>query len=84
MISSNNGNAVPSGGKIGEGKKGGDVTFLSAGDVDFMDPGQSYYTFGNRTNVSFYQLEPDYFNPGKTFASFGRYALNQAKPQDDR
>ena len=37
--------------------------------------GQSYYTFGDRTNVSFYQLEPDYFNPGKTFASFGRYAL---------
>jgi peptide/nickel transport system substrate-binding protein len=28
------------------GKKGGDITFLAAGDVDYLDPGQSYYTFG--------------------------------------
>ena len=29
-----------------EGQKGGDITFLAAGDVDYLDPGQSYYTFG--------------------------------------
>src|SRR3954471_21263771 len=40
------GSKVPSGGKIGEGKQGGDATFLAAGDVDYLDPGQTYYTFG--------------------------------------
>jgi peptide/nickel transport system substrate-binding protein len=34
------------GGAPVEGKKGGDVTFLAAADVDYLDPGQSYYTFG--------------------------------------
>src|SRR5918995_3458729 len=29
-----------------EGKKGGKVTFLAAADVDYLDPGQTYYTFG--------------------------------------
>jgi peptide/nickel transport system substrate-binding protein len=29
-----------------EGKQGGDLTFLAAADVDYMDPGQTYYTFG--------------------------------------
>jgi peptide/nickel transport system substrate-binding protein len=28
-----------------EGKRGGDITFLAAGDVDFLDPGQTYYQF---------------------------------------
>jgi peptide/nickel transport system substrate-binding protein len=28
-----------------EGKKGGKLTVLSAGDVDYMDPGQTYYTY---------------------------------------
>src|SRR5688500_15223685 len=29
-----------------KGKKGGKVTFLAAADVDYLDPGQTYYTFG--------------------------------------
>jgi peptide/nickel transport system substrate-binding protein len=29
----------------GGGKKGGTITVLSAGDVDFIDPGQMYYSF---------------------------------------
>jgi hypothetical protein len=37
--------------------------------------GESYYIFRSRENVSFYQLEADYFTPGRTFAAFGRYAL---------
>src|SRR4051794_16738451 len=58
--SSDKGSAAPGGAKVGEGKQGGAVTFLAAGDVDFLDPGQTYYTFGymvafavNRTLYSF-------------------------------
>jgi peptide/nickel transport system substrate-binding protein len=29
----------------GSGQKGGTITVLSAGDVDFIDPGQMYYSF---------------------------------------
>jgi peptide/nickel transport system substrate-binding protein len=50
----------PSGADIGEGKQGGNLTFLAAADVDYLDPGQTYYTFGymvhyavNRTLYSF-------------------------------
>jgi peptide/nickel transport system substrate-binding protein len=61
--SSGGGGTVPSGANIGEGKKGGDVTFLASGDVDFMDPGQSYYTFGfmveYATNRPLYSFAPD-------------------------
>jgi peptide/nickel transport system substrate-binding protein len=35
-----------SGAKPGEGKKGGHLTALAAGDVDYVDPGQTYYAFG--------------------------------------
>ena len=34
------------------GQKGGTVTALSAGDVDYMDPGQMYYTFGYQVGYS--------------------------------
>ncbi len=34
------------------GQKGGAVTSLSAGDVDYMDPGQQYYTFGYQVGYS--------------------------------
>jgi peptide/nickel transport system substrate-binding protein len=43
-------------------KKGGDVTFLAAGDVDYLDPGQTYYTFGYMvlysTNRTLYSFKP--------------------------
>ncbi len=46
-----------------EGKKGGKVTFLAAADVDYLDPGQTYYTFGYTvayaTNRPLYSFEPD-------------------------
>jgi peptide/nickel transport system substrate-binding protein len=29
-----------------EGKKGGKLTYLAAADIDYLDPGQTYYTFG--------------------------------------
>ncbi len=45
-----------------EGKKGGKVTFLAAADVDYLDPGQTYYTFGYTvayaTNRPLYSFEP--------------------------
>ena len=46
-----------------EGKKGGKVTFPAAADVDYLDPGQTYYTFGYTvayaTNRPLYSFEPD-------------------------
>jgi peptide/nickel transport system substrate-binding protein len=49
-----------SGAAPGEGKKGGHLTALAAGDVDYVDPGQTYYAFGymihyavNRTLYSY-------------------------------
>ncbi len=61
--SNSDSNAVPSGSEVGQGKQGGDVTFLSSADVDFMDPGQSYYTFGYMVqyavNRPLYNFTPD-------------------------
>src|SRR5215210_7716882 len=49
-----------------EGKKGGKLTFLAAADVDYIDPGQTYYSFAymlnyqlNRPLYSFKPDEPD-------------------------
>src|SRR4029078_3201515 len=45
-----------------KGKQGGDLTFLAAADVDYLDPGQSYYTFGYQvlysTNRTLYAFTP--------------------------
>ena len=51
---SNNGNSSTSGGGASTsggtqdkaGKPGGTLTYLAASDVDYVDPGQDYYTFG--------------------------------------
>lgn len=44
------------------GQKGGKVTVLSAGDVDFIDPGQAYYAFSYMidyaVNRSLYSFKP--------------------------
>jgi peptide/nickel transport system substrate-binding protein len=46
-----------------EGKKGGKLTALATDDVDFIDPGQTYYTVGfmiaNSTQKSLYNFRPD-------------------------
>lgn len=48
---------------VPEGKKGGSVTVLAAGDVDYMDPGQAFYTFSYQvlysTQRSLYYFAPD-------------------------
>src|SRR6476661_3616919 len=58
--SSGQDNAGQLGEKPGAGKKGGTLTVLAAGDVDYVDPGQVYYAFGymvhyavNRTLYSY-------------------------------
>jgi peptide/nickel transport system substrate-binding protein len=56
--------ATTNGGKgVPQGHKGGELTFLSAADVDYVDPGQTYYVFGfmvqEATNRALYSFKPD-------------------------
>src|SRR3954451_13084119 len=50
-------------GKPTAGKKGGKLTQLGASDVDYLDPGHSYYTAGFQviyaTNRTLYSFKPD-------------------------
>src|SRR5262245_60701406 len=49
--------------KVVKGKQGGAITYLSSGDVDYLDPGQTYYTFGYMihyaVNRTLYSFKPD-------------------------
>jgi len=49
------------------GKKGGKLTVLSAGDVDYMDPGKTYYTYAigiiNAIHRGLYAYPPDKNEP---------------------
>jgi peptide/nickel transport system substrate-binding protein len=60
---SGSGSGDTQGGAPAQGKQGGDLTFLAAADVDYLDPGQSYYTFGYQvlysTNRPLYSFSPD-------------------------
>jgi peptide/nickel transport system substrate-binding protein len=51
------------GGEIKAGKKGGTLTYLAASDVDYLDTGQTYYTFGYMvafaTNRTLYSFKPN-------------------------
>ena len=55
--------AGETGGEIKEGKAGGTLTYLAAGDIDYLDPGQTYYTFGYMVhyavNRTLYSFKPD-------------------------
>jgi peptide/nickel transport system substrate-binding protein len=46
-----------------KGKQGGKLTYLAAADVDYIDPGQTYYTFGYQvlyaTNRTLYSFAPE-------------------------
>src|SRR5690242_1156352 len=48
---------------IKPGKAGGTLTVLASADVDYLDPGQTYYTFGYMvlysTNRTLYSFKPD-------------------------
>src|SRR5947199_2744408 len=46
-----------------QGKQGGSVTALSSSDVDYLDPGHTYYTFGY--TIAYATQRPLYaFKPG--------------------
>ena len=51
------------GNAITAGKKGGDLTYLAASDIDYLDPGHEYYTFGlmvgYATNRFLYAFKPN-------------------------
>jgi peptide/nickel transport system substrate-binding protein len=48
---------------IKPGKQGGKLTMLTSGDIDYLDPGQDYYTFGYQVqyaiNRTLYSFKPD-------------------------
>jgi peptide/nickel transport system substrate-binding protein len=48
--------------KVAAGKPGGTLTYLASGDVDYLDSGQTYYTFGYMvlyaTNRTLYSFKP--------------------------
>ena len=48
---------------IKPGKRGGKLTVLASADVDYLDPGQTYYTFGYMVqyavNRTLYSFKPD-------------------------
>jgi peptide/nickel transport system substrate-binding protein len=52
-----------SSGAVEPGKAGGKLTMLAAGDIDYLDPGQDYYTFGYEVqyavNRTLYSYKPD-------------------------
>jgi len=48
-----------------KGKQGGHLTVLAAADVDYVDPGQTYYTFGYMLHYAV-QRTLYYFEPGDT------------------
>src|SRR5215218_4905585 len=51
----------------GEGKKGGKLTVLSGGDVDYMDPQKTYYSYAigimNTIHRGLYAYAPDKLQP---------------------
>jgi peptide/nickel transport system substrate-binding protein len=58
------------GAKPGEGKKGGHLVALAAGDVDYVDPGQTYYAFGNMIHYSV----------NRTLYSYGPGDIDKPRP----
>jgi peptide/nickel transport system substrate-binding protein len=54
---------TPGGTEIKQGKPGGTLTYLAAGDIEYLDPGLSYYTFAYMvtyaTNRTLYSFKPD-------------------------
>jgi peptide/nickel transport system substrate-binding protein len=60
---SGSGAKIATGTAIAKGQKGGTVTMLTTGDVDYIDPGQTYYQFGYQvlyaTQRPLYSYKPD-------------------------
>src|SRR5882757_2732421 len=60
---SGSGAKIATGTAIAKGQKGGTATMLTTGDVDYIDPGQTYYQFGYQilyaTNRPLYSYKPN-------------------------
>jgi peptide/nickel transport system substrate-binding protein len=50
--SEDKGSGATQGSAPAKGKQGGDLTFLAAADVDYLDPGQTYYSFAYQINYA--------------------------------
>jgi peptide/nickel transport system substrate-binding protein len=61
---------TPAAGAPANAKKGGTLTILSSGDVDYLDPGQDYYQFG-------YQIQ---YAVNRSLYSYGS---DDTEPQND-
>jgi peptide/nickel transport system substrate-binding protein len=65
--------ATKNGGNPSVGKKGGKLTQLGSSDVDFLDPGQTYYTGGYQvlyaTQKTLYSFKPGDTNPRPDLAA---------------
>jgi peptide/nickel transport system substrate-binding protein len=59
-----------SGATPGEGRKGGHLSVLAAADVDYVDPGQTYYAFGNMIHYSV----------NRTLYSYGPGDISKPRP----
>jgi peptide/nickel transport system substrate-binding protein len=65
-----------------EGRRGGTATVLSAGDVDYVDPGQTYYVFGYQ--VAYATQRPLYtYKPGDLELPTPDLATSQPEVSDD-
>jgi hypothetical protein len=66
------------------GKKGGKLTVLSAGDVDYMDPGKTYYTYAigiiDAIHRGLYAYPPDKNEPVPDLAEGDRRSRRTARP----
>ncbi len=71
--SSSSGQAKSNGGNPNQGKKGGKLEQLGASDVDFLDPGQTYYTGGYQvlyaTQKTLYSFQPGVADPKPDLAA---------------
>jgi peptide/nickel transport system substrate-binding protein len=73
------------GGAPTEGQQGGDLTFLAAADVDYMDPGQTYYSFAYQihyqTQRPLYSFSPDDPDNAKPDLAEGDPQISEDKKQ---
>jgi peptide/nickel transport system substrate-binding protein len=66
-----------------KGKQGGHLTVLAAADVDYLDPGQTYYTFGYMVHYAV-QRTLYYFEPGDTDKPHADLATGDPEISADR
>ena len=65
-----------------KGKQGGHLTVLAAADVDYVDPGQTYYTFGYMLHYAVNRTLY-YFEPGDTDVPHADLAEGDPEISDD-